>query len=483
MNKYVKNYILSAINTLISLLFPIITFPYVSRILGPSNIGVVNFVQSYGYYFIHIANFGINSYALREVSRVRDDKDKVDRIANEVFNLNIFFSILATILYFSGTIFVQNLRDNYVVFSIYSIVILSNFLSLDWLLQSFDDYLFSTIRNVVIRIMAIMATFLLIREAGDYIVYMIITCFTEMGVKISSLFYSRKNYAKLRIKHSFLNFRGHIKPLFTIFSFRLVNGIASNLDKLMIGFMMIYASVGIYSAGVKFALLLSPIVETIGIVLFPKINISADTSKEEYQRNLKTNYNLILMIAIPMSVGMFLISNRLIPLFAGDAYSEAISVSKIMAAVILLGPIVDMLGSKTLLVFKKDRWLLISSIIVAISNVVLNAVFIPFWGINGAAIASLICYVIALLVRLFFTKKITEFKIINSSLLKYSAFVIPFIAIYMIFKNQIDNSNIWMFGFVVLCICIYLFELYIFKDSLFSTLVRKVLPKKGGAKK
>ncbi len=473
MNKYVKNYILSSVNTFLTLLFPIITFPYVSRVLGPTSLGVINFVQSYGYYFIHIASFGINSYAIREVSKVRDDKAKVEKISNEIFNLNIFFSIIATMLYFSGAIFAQNLRENFVVFSIYSIVIITNFLSLDWLLQSFDDYLFSTIRNVIIRIIAIVATFLLIQSENDYIIYMIITCITEMGVKFSSLFYSRKTYARLRPDYKFLNFRGHIKPLFTIFSFRLVNGIASNLDKLMIGFMMVYASVGVYSAGVKFVLLLSPIVETIGIVLFPKINISAGASKEEYERNLKINYNLILLVAIPMAVGMFLISNRLIPLFAGEAYSDAIVVSRIMSAIILLGPIIDLLGSKTLLVHKKDRWLLISSLIVAASNIILNLIFIPLYGINGAAVASLMCYGIAIVVRLFFTKRITKFNLLNFNLLKYSLFVTPFIVLYIVFKEQIDNSNIWMFGFVGVCIIIYVLELLISKDSLFKLIIQK----------
>ena len=85
MNKYIKNYILSVANTILSLMFPLITFPYVSRILGPSNLGIVNFAQSYGYYFVHIASFGVCSYAIREVSKVRDDKNKVKKISNEIF--------------------------------------------------------------------------------------------------------------------------------------------------------------------------------------------------------------------------------------------------------------------------------------------------------------------------------------------------------------------------------------------------------------
>ena len=110
----------------------------------------------------------------------------------------------------------------------------------------------------------------------------------------------------------------------------------------------------------------------LAIVLFPKINISARNSSDEYIKNLKINYDMILLMGIPMTVGMYLVSGRLIPFIAGGQYAEAVTVSRIMSGIILLGPIGDMFGSKTLLVFKKDRWLLVCSSAVALSNVVLN---------------------------------------------------------------------------------------------------------------
>lgn len=478
MNKYVKNYILSVINTVMMLIFPIITFPYVSRILGPSSLGIINFAQSYGYYFMHIASFGINSYAIREVSRVRDDKQKVKMVSNEIFNLNFFFSILSTILYFCGVFFVKNFRDNFLVFAVYSVVILTNFLTLDWLLQSFDDYFFSTIRNLAIRMLSVIAVFILVKRENDYLVYLGINCIVEMGTKVSTLFYSRKNYVKLTLAKRYLNFVDHIKSMFTLFSFRLVNGISSNLDKLMIGFMMTYANVGIYSAGVKFVLMICPIVETVGIVLFPKINISATTSMEEYHKNLKINYDLILLMGIPMTVGMYLVSERLIVLFAGAQYAEAVFVSRIMSGIIFIIPIGDMLGSKTLLVFKKDRQLLICSAIVAFSNVILNCVFIPLCGINGAALASLLSYIVAIILRYYFTRKLVKINLFSWSFLKYTFFTLPFIIIYLIFKKQIDTNNFWMFAFIGICVLIYGVELLLSKDYLVRMMIEKVFNKR-----
>jgi O-antigen/teichoic acid export membrane protein len=242
----------------------------------------------------------------------------------------------------------------------------------------------------------------------------------------------------------------------------------------MIGFFLVYANVGVYTAGVKFVLMLQPIVETVGIVLFPKNNISAGASREEYKKNLKINYDMILLLGIPMAVGLFLVSGRLIPLFAGEKYEEAITVSRIMSGIILLGPIGDMLGSKTLLVFKKDKWLLICSSIVAMFNVVLNLICIPLWGINGAAAASIMCYAIGVATRYFFTKKIVYIKLFTKNALKYCLFTIPFIVLYIIFKQTIDQNSFFMFGFVGMCVLLYCLELLLSKDYLVVMLLEKI---------
>ena len=474
MNKYFKNYLLYTINIVMMFLFPIVTFPYVSRVLGPSKLGVINFAQSYGYYFNHIASFGISSYAIREVSRVRDKKDIVERVACEIFNLNFFFSCASFLLYILGMIIVKNFRDNYIVFLLYSLVIFTNFLTLDWLLQSYDDYFFSTVRNFLIRLFALILVFVLVKKEDDYILYMLISCMSEMGTKISTLIHCRRRYVKLRLRIGFLNFRTHIKSMFTLFAFRLVNGISANLDKLMIGFMMLYTDVGVYSAGIKFVMMIWPVVETAGVVLFPKINISADRSQEEYKKLLKVNYNLILVIGIPMAVGMILVSNRLIPMFAGDNYRGAISISRIMSLLIVIGPIADLLGSKVLLVFNKDRWLLRSSALVAITNIILNTIMIPMFGINGAAMASVISYMVAVLSRLYYARKLVDINLINKELTKYLLCTLPFLLIYLLNRNLIDTSNFAMFAFVAICCVLYTLELIITKDQLVYVFREKV---------
>lgn len=476
-NKYINNYILVTINTVANLILPIITFPYITRVIGAEYLGIINFATSYGYYFIHLASFGISSYAIREVSRVRDSQEGVVKVSNEIYNLNILFSLLSGILYLIGVFTVSKFRENAFVFSLYSLTIFTNFLSLEWLFQAFDDYKFATIRSIGIRILSIIAVFIFVRERSDYHIYMLIITISDMGARFSNLYYAKKRYVKFKLQKSYLNFKTHIKPLFTLFTFRLINGISSNLDKLMIGFMLIYSDVGIYSAGIKFVMLVIPLVENIGIVLFPKINISADSSYEEYKNNLTFNYNIILMLSIPMAVGLFLVSPMVIKLFAGQEFLGSITVSRIMCFVIILCPIGDMLGSKTLLVYNKDSWLLICSAIVAFSNIVLNVIFIPLWGINGATIASVLSYVVAVLCRYLFTRKLFKFNLFTKNLFKYFLFTVPFVLLYCFFYQRINNYFIWTILFIICAIIIYMFELFIFKDKDFLLVINKFVRK------
>lgn len=477
--KLFANYLLSVLNTVLSLIFPIITFPYVSRVLGSTNLGIVNFTQSYGYYFIHIANFGISSYAVREISKVRDDPALLDRKANEIFNLNLVFSVCSWTAYLIGMVCVGKFRENWIAFLVYSTIILTNFLSLEWLLQSFDDYFFATIRSTIIRVLLLVAVFLFVHDRNDYVVYVAITTFSEMGTRLSTLTYSRKYYVKLRIGRTFLNFRDHFAALFTLFSFRLVNGISAQLDKLMIGFMCAYSDVGVYSAGVKFVLLVIPIIESIGTVMFPTMNIAANESRDKYMNALAFNYKTILMMGIPMSMGLFLMSPFIINTFVGVGYDGAVSVARIMSIVILLCPLGDMLGSKTLLIYNKNKQLFTCSTIVAVSNIVLNTALIPLGGINGAAIASVISYIIAIGARLYYTKKILPFKLFNISLVKYTLFTVPFIVLYLLFHEQIDTDVVGAIIYIAACCVIYGVELLVSKDEIGSILIDKMRKKKG----
>lgn len=476
-NKYINNYIFVSVNTVASLILPIISFPYVSRVLGVESIGLVSFVTSYGYYFMHFASFGINSYAIREVSRLRDNFERLNIVTKEIYSLNVLFSFLSGFFYLTGVFVVPKFREHWFLFFIYSLTVFTNFLVLEWLFQAFDDFQFATIRGIIIRLASIIAVFIFVKDSSDYTLYMLILTISEMGSRFSNLYYARKKYVKLQFKKRFLNFRSHIKQLSILFVFRLVNGISANLDKLMIGFMLVYSDVGIYSVGIKFILLIVPLVENIGIVLFPKINISMGANTMEYKKILELNYNYILLLGIPMAIGLFLLLPKLIILFSGVDFLDSILVSRIMCIVIVLCPLGDLLGSKILLVYKKDTWLLVASIIVAMSNIILNFLFIPLWGVLGATIASVLSYVVAVIVRFILSRRLIKFSFFSLKLLKYSFFTIPFVILY-IFCNELINSNtIYFLLFICIAISIYLFELFISRDKEFMLIFNKILKK------
>lgn len=463
-NIYFKNFILKTIDTVVALLVPIIVFPYVARVIGAEKLGIIDFAQSYGYYFIHIANFGLNSYALRELSKVRDNHDKAEKIGSELFSINVIFSLISGLVFIISSLFIPKFNGHFIIFAIYSLIIFTDFLQIDWVLQSFDDYLFSTIRSFILRLISTILIFALIKDSNDFYLYMIITTISEMGSRIININYVRIKYISLKFSLLKTNIKTHFIPLFNLFSFRLINGLWSKLDKLMIGFIMTYKDVSLYSTGIKFILIIAGIIEIVGTVLFPKINNLANNSVHKYKEVLELNYNLILLLGIPMCIGFFIVAPYVIYLFGGEEYLESIIVARLMSIVIILCPIGDLFGSKTLLVKNKDKQLLITSVVVSLTNIVLNSVLIRPYGINGAAVASVVSYLVAIIMRIYFSNKFIKIPILNKNVIKYCLFCIPFILIYMPIKKIINDNIYIVFIYIFVCTIIYLLELVLTND-------------------
>lgn len=470
-NKLLRNYILRIAYIFSGTIISIITFPYVSRVLGADKLGQINLVQAYGYYFIHIASFGINSYAFREVSKNYEDKNYKEKIANEIFNINVIFSALSWLIYIVFY-FVMPFRELLLLFFIYSFVILSDFLILEWLFLSYEDYLYITKRTIMVRIIVLILIFIVVKTEEDYILYLILITFSELGSRFFNLKYSQK-YIKLKFRITNLNLNLHFKSLFILFIFRLINGISSNLDKIMLGVFGIYAQIGNYSVGIKIIFLLIPFIESIGTILFKKINnLLLTEDKENFIKILYWNYELVAIIAIPMSFGIYILSKEIILIFAGKEYFEAIIVSKILATLIFIIPTGDILGSKILLLYKKEKELLTVSIITAVFNIVLNLILIPHYNIIGASIATLISYIIALVSRYYFVIKIMPFKLLNFNIIKYFLFSLMFIIYYKyLFHSQLKNLT-EIIIYILICMCSYFWCLLISENELLKNFIK-----------
>ena len=188
------NAFLNGLRSVLNLLFPLVTFPYVSRVLSVSGIGIYNFANTYISYFLLIAGLGIATYAVREGAKYREEKDKISKCASQIFSLNMIATIIAYLLLFASLIIFKNLHNYISCILIFSLQILFTTLGTEWIYTIYEDYTYITIRSIVFKMISIVLLFLLVRRPEDYLIYAAITVFSAVGSNLLNFIHARNSY-------------------------------------------------------------------------------------------------------------------------------------------------------------------------------------------------------------------------------------------------------------------------------------------------
>ena len=243
------NAVLNVIKTISSIIFPLITFPYISRVLMPDNVGKVNFGSSFVSYFSLIASLGITTYAIRECSAKRKNKEKLSRTASQIFSINVITTIIAYVSMAIILLLFRNLDSYRTLIIIQSTAILFATLGCDWLNSAMEDFAFITVRTIAFQIISLVLMFAFVRKPSDYITYAAITVLSSSGANIINIFY-RKKYCTVRFVRQ-MNLKRHFKPILLLFVMLLVQTIFNSADVTMLGLMKGDYEVGLYSIAVK----------------------------------------------------------------------------------------------------------------------------------------------------------------------------------------------------------------------------------------
>ncbi|MDE7227565.1 MAG: flippase [Treponemataceae bacterium] len=384
-----KNAVLNSIRTGLSLCFPLITFPYSTRILGPENIGKVNFAQSVVSYFSIFASLGILPYAVREAAKVRDDMQKLNQFALEIFAINMAATIAAYIFLSITLLSVPKLAEYRTLILICSMQIAFGTIGMDWIYSAMEDYFYTTVRSLAFQIVSLALLFLLVKDRNDYLLYAAITVIASVGSNILNFIHSRKY---ISFRHcGRLAVKKHLKPIFILFAFAIASSIFTTLDTTMIGFLSDDIQVGFYSAGVKLVRMIRNLFPAVFSVLFARLAYHHAHGDENSiialsQKTMCFNF----CFALPISAGLFLLMKPLVLLFCGPAYLAVIPVAKTMCPFILFSACSGFLGGGILIAYGKESIYLLTIIIAAAINFLLNMLLIPNHGVNGAALATLI---------------------------------------------------------------------------------------------
>ena len=401
------NAFLNSLRSIFNILFPLITFPYVSRKLSVSGIGIYNFSNSIVSYFLLIAALGISTYAIREGAKYRDNTKKITQFASEVFTINIWSTVIAYILLFLSLIIFQKLRNYSLCILIFSLQIFFTTIGTEWIYQIYEDYTYITIRSIVFQVLSIILLFIFVRGPQDYLNYAAITVFSSVGSNVLNFIHARK-YCHIHIVFGF-DWKKHIVPILVLFAAGIANMIYVNSDITLLGLMKNNYIVGIYSVSSKIYSLVKTLISALLIVTIPRLALLlGKKSIKEYKNILAKLTNTLVVLALPASVGLFMLAKEVILIISGSNYLRAISSLQILCFAYIFSILAWILSDCVLIPAKREKKVLVSMTASAVLNIVFNIVLIPFWDENATAISTVLAEMCMFIMNYHYSKDIVN---------------------------------------------------------------------------
>ena len=466
------NVVLNVIKTIFTMIFPLITFPYISRTLQVDNIGKVNFAMSLVSYFILIAGLGISTYAIREGSRLRDDKEELNKFVNQIFTINVVSTLISYTLLIIFILIVPKLQPYSIIIFILSINMLGNLIGIDWIYSIYEDYLYITIRTIIFQFISLIFIFLFINEKNDYINYAWILVISNLGPSILNYINSRR-YIKLKITIR-TNLKKHIKHILVIFASTIATTIYVNSDVTMIGIIDNNYSVGIYSTSVKVYTIFKTFIGAIIVVTLPRLsNYIAKQKSTEFKKVTNDILRVLLIILIPMSIGIFMTSEEIILILSGRDYLEAVIPLNILSLSLIFSILGMYYTNAILLPMRFEKVILKATIISSIVNILLNLIFIKRWSYNGAAITTLISEIIVFIIQYRSVKKEMP---IDIKIRDIVSIIIGCLSIFFICHMIDCIEMIFIIKFIlkiIISILSYIMIMIITKNSIFRDYIIK----------
>ena len=395
------NYAMNMFLTVGSIIFPLLTFPYASRVLGPSGTGSVAFVTSVTSYFTLLSQLGIPIYGVKECAKVRDDKAKLTIVTQELLVISAIATCLSCCLLIACVAFIPQFRAYSGLFIVLSSSVVLGSLGMEWLFKGLEEYTYISLRSLIFKFIAMLVLFLFVRTMNDVIVYAFTTVLASVGSNVCNFIRAGRivDY-KLRAK---LNLKRHLKPIILLFAMTAVTTVYTSLNSTLLGFLTTTDEVGFYDVAVKVRSLSVSLVTSLSVVMLPRASFFLGKGDRTSFFDLATKsfrYNYVFASAIATFI--FVFAKPIVLIIAGEDYYPAIAITRVLAFAIIMVALSNVSGTQVLVPLGGERSALIAALAGAVVSLILDLFLIPALGGLGAAFSTLASEIIVLLVQLAF---------------------------------------------------------------------------------
>ncbi len=383
-----KNVIYNSILTLSQYAIGLITLPYISRILGVSNIGIIFFVDNTIRYFVLLSTIGIGIIGAREIARYRNDHEKLNSVFSSLVTILIITTTLVTVTYFIAVLCIPQLHIYKELFYIGSAKIVFNVFLIEWFFRGIENFRYITIRNIVVKLLFVFSLFIFVRNSEDYQIYFVLTTIVAAINAIINFVYAR-NFVRFSFRS--ISLRQYFKESLTLGSYAILTSMYTTFNVVYLGWVTNTVQVGYYWVAITiYSITLGFFTAFTGVMMPRMSSLLAQGKNDAFRHLINRSFNVLFTVCFPLIIGSIILAPQIINILSGEEFKGAIIPMQIIMLLVLVVGLAQVLAVQVLMPMKKDRMILTASFIGASIGIILNVLLVKTYGSIGTAIVILI---------------------------------------------------------------------------------------------
>ncbi len=381
-----KNFAYKSLLTLSTYIISLITFPYVSRVLGVDKIGLVNFVDNSISYFLIFATLGIATLGIREIASEKSDPTKRNAIFSNLLGLNIISTAIVLIVYIGTVLLIPRFSQYDQLFYIGSARFIFAAFQIEWLYSGLEEFKFITVRSVIIKLLYVLSLFLFVKCEDDYVIYFILNVAVVVINALVNLIYSRK-FVKINPHHLF-SLR-YVKENVILGVYSIMTSMYMSFNVMYLGIVSSNTEVGYYTTAYKLYTIVLGLMSAFNSIMIPRMTYMLNNDSNQYYNLLNKSFDVISMFCIPVLICSIILAPQIIYVIAGSGYEGSILPMRIVMPALIFVGIAQVLANQLLLPMKKDKVLLYTSLIGPVISLLINIFLVPQLHSIGSALVLL----------------------------------------------------------------------------------------------
>ena len=468
-----KNFIYSTILTVSNYIFPLLTYPYVSRILGVTNIGICNFVDSIINYFVLFSMMGVSILGTREIATHSGDSQKQGKVFSSLFVINGIATLIMLAILLVSIYVVPEFREYKDLMYIGAAKLVANLFLVEWFFRGTENFKYITKRTIFVKCLYVASVFIFVKTADDYPIYFLLV---SMMVIVNAAINFPYACSKIKFSLSGINIVPHIKPFFTMGCYMLLTSMYTSFNVAYLGFVSTPEQVGYYTTATKIFGIILAIYSAFTGVMMPRMSaLYAEGNIDEFKRLINKSIQLLFSFAIPAVIFTMIYAPEIIYLISGDGYEGAYLPARIIMPLILIIGYEQVLVIQILMPTKQDKAILTNSILGATVGVIANLIFATHFQSSGSAIVWILSEVTVLFSALYAVNKLIELKLPLIQFVKTIVWYMPIVAICIFVRIYLSESQYFslLFGSVIMGVYAFIIMYFIEKNQFVRNVINK----------